>query len=148
MASTLALCLQRRKGTGEKPGHPLHNGESAGGLADSPNQHYYIIIAFLSLLLSLAFSIPLAWSHSSHRVYLMESHFSPLHLLYYMPSHTYYCICASLFRSSPSLQRILVLSFALLPPLESFLCSLKNSDNDFALETHHGYSPLLSCFKL
>lgn len=71
MAGTLALCLQWRNGTGEKPGHLLRYGESAGGPADSPNQHYCIIIAFLSLLLSPAFSVPLAWSHNSQSVFLM-----------------------------------------------------------------------------
>lgn len=124
MASTLALCLQWRKGTGEKPGHLLHNGESAGGPADSPNQHYCIIIAFLSLLLSLAFSIPLAWSHSSHRVYLMALWRATSH--YYIHSTLLHAHALSHVLSMPYCFSLLNLNspspvLYLFPPISSLL---------------------------
>lgn len=78
MASTLAPCLQWRNGTEEKPGHLLHWGESARGPADSPNQHYCIIIAFLSLLLFLAFSNFWLEVSFSKRVFLILGYCSSL----------------------------------------------------------------------
>lgn len=63
MASTLALCLPWRNSTGEKPGHLLHDAKSP---ADSPDLYYCV-----SFITAIAFSIPLAWSQSSHRVYRM-----------------------------------------------------------------------------
>lgn len=78
MVSTLALCLQWRNETGEKPGHLLHIGENAGGPADSPKQHYCIIIAFLSLPLSPTLSAPLASSHSSDSEFTLWPYEEPL----------------------------------------------------------------------
>ncbi|MEQ2290439.1 hypothetical protein AMECASPLE_003326 [Ameca splendens] len=97
MASTLVLCLQRRNGAGEKPGHLLHYGESARGPADSPNQHNCIIIAFLSLLLSPAFSIPLAGSHSSYSVYLLTTTYTLLNT--HKKSNTSFALSLPLFSS-------------------------------------------------
>lgn len=133
MASTLALCLQWRNGAGEKPGHILHNGESAAGPADSPNQHYCIIIAFLSLLLSPAFSIPLARSHSSHRVYLMGLWRATSHHYIYSITHTHvhtqsmpYCFSPFNLNTPSSHSDF----FSSLTSPELFFLSLKNSDND------------------
>lgn len=117
MAGTLALCLQWRNGTAEKPGHLLHYGESAGGPADSPNQHYCIIIAFLSLLLSPAFSIPLAWSHSSQRVYLMALRRVTPHEYTCSVTHTHRCPTVPL--SPPKLNGLL--SFSILIIFSSHL---------------------------
>lgn len=129
MASTLAPCLQSGNGTGEKPGHILHNGESAAGPADSPNQHYCIIIAFLSLLLSPAFSIPLAWSHSSHRVYLMGLWRATSHHYVYSITHTYTYTYTLNQCHTVSLRSILItpaylLSFFCFSLLQSYFSSL------------------------
>lgn len=94
-----------------------------GAQLTHPNSFIAIIIAFLSLLLSPAFSILLAWSHSSQRGYLMTS--QSLVIVAHTHTHTHAHRGGTLGLPSSFLPLLLWL----------FFFSLKSGDKDFTLET-------------
>lgn len=108
-----------------------------GAQLTHPNSFIAIIIAFLSLLLSAAFSIPLAWSHSSKRCYRMTSQRATCHCAQ-ARAHTH----TQERRPRPQYLHIF---FSFSPSEKLFFLSLKRSDKDFTLETDGSCWLLLSC---
>lgn len=111
-----------------------------------PNSFIAIIIAFLSLLLSAAFSIPLAWSHSSQRGYLMTSQRATCqcvqahaHIHSHTQTHT---------QEQRSWPQYLHIFFSFSTPEKLFFFSLKSGDKNFTLETDGSYWLLLSCLEV